>query len=248
MALHALRNIEEKETGGHDPSPFHVAIIMDGNGRWARQRGLPHLSGHKQGAEALRSVLEAAHAIGIGYLTVYGFSNENWGRPAHEVAGLMQLLRVYLEQEAHELDKAGLRFRVIGDRSRLDQNIAAMITAIEERTANNTKLNFTVAISYGGRSDILQAARSVAAEAVAGRLDPDMIDEDVFSSHLATFDLPDPDLLIRTSGELRISNFLLWQSAYTELAFSDKLWPDFGGDDLRALVAEFRERDRRFGR
>ena len=245
MTLHSLQNVQIKKSD--DLAPFHVAIIMDGNGRWARQRGLPHLAGHRQGAEALRSVLEAAHTVGIHYLTVYGFSSENWGRPEHEVSGLMQLLRVYLEQESSKLHEAGLRFRVIGDRSRLDQKIIDKIASIEERTAHNNKLNFTVAISYGGRVDILQAARSLAQEAAAGRLDPDMIDENLFSSYLATFDLPDPDLLIRTSGELRISNFLLWQSAYTELAFSDKLWPDFSGDDLQAIVTEFHERDRRFG-
>ncbi len=245
MTLHSLQNVQVKKSNG--PHALHVAMIMDGNGRWARQRGLPHLAGHRQGAEALRSVLEVAHSIGIDYLTVYGFSSENWGRPAHEVSGLMQLLRVYLERESAKLHEAGLRFRVIGDRSRLDQKIIAMIAAIEERTARNSKLNFTVAISYGGRADILQAARSLAQQAAEGRLDPGMIDENLFSSHLATSNIPDPDLLIRTSGELRISNFLLWQSAYTELAFSDKLWPDFNGDDLQAIVAEFRERDRRFG-
>ena len=236
-----------RKPGFLNPVPRHVAIIMDGNGRWARHRGLPHLAGHEQGAEALRSVLETAGKIGVAYLTVYGFSSENWRRSPQEIAGLMQLLRVYLKRELVELHGAGVRLRVIGERTRLEDDITTMIAAAEKQTENNTKLHFTVALNYGGRADILNAVRTLARKVSARTLDCDDIDEHLFCAHLDTADLPDPDLLIRTSGELRISNFLLWQSAYTEFAFSEKLWPDFRGDDLRTIIDEFRARERRFG-
>ena len=235
------------ETEGPGPVPQHVAIIMDGNGRWARARRLPRTAGHKKGAEAVQRTLEAANDLGIRYLTLFGFSSENWNRPEGEVFDLMGLLRRYLQSETAELHRKNIRIRVIGDRSRFSDDIVSLITTAEEMTAGNDGLNLTAALSYGGRQDIATAARMIAAKAAAGELSPDAIDEDVFGQHLWTHDLPDPDLMIRTSNEQRISNFLLWQCAYTELVFSDVLWPEFGRESLEKAVAEYNRRDRRFG-
>ncbi len=228
-------------------APSHVAIIMDGNGRWAKARGRPRIVGHRQGAEALRRTVAGAIDLGISYLTLYGFSSENWNRPANEIEDLMALLRRYLRAEIAELNKDGIRLRVIGERDRLPRDIVELITDAEVRTEDCDRLNLTMAISYGGRQDILAAARGLAAAARAGRLDPAEIDEKRFAGALSTHGLPDPDLVIRTSGEQRMSNFLLWQSAYSELVFLDKCWPDFGKEDLVDAIREFGRRDRRYG-
>jgi undecaprenyl diphosphate synthase len=227
--------------------PRHVAIIMDGNGRWAQARGMFRTAGHRSGMEAVRRTVEAAGELGIPYLTIFGFSSENWRRPVEEVQELMLLLRLYLRSEIAELHRNGTRVRVIGDRSRLAPDIVNLIEHAEALTRGNDTLNLTVALSYGGRQDILNAARAVAEEARASGLDPAAIDEAYFSRCLWTADLPDPDLLIRTSGEQRISNFFLWQSAYAELVFVDTLWPDFSRSDLEHAIREFRRRERRYG-
>jgi undecaprenyl diphosphate synthase len=229
------------------PPPVHVAIIMDGNGRWANARGLPRTVGHQRGAEAVRRAVTGATELGIGYLTLYGFSSENWKRPAAEIDDLMALLRFYLRSEITEMHRNGVRVRVIGDRERLAPDIVALIDEAEQRTRANVRLNLTVALSYGGRAEIALAARRLAEDAQAGRLDPAGIDETLFARHLLTAGIPDPDLVIRTSGEMRISNFLLWQSAYAELVFLDRLWPDFTKDDLADAIREYHRRDRRYG-
>ncbi len=228
-------------------APRHVAIIMDGNGRWASARGLPRAAGHRQGAEAVRRTVAGAIELGIPYLTLYGFSSENWKRPATEVEDLMGLLRRYLQGEIAELHKKGIRLRVIGERGRLPKDIVRLIDDAEARTAGMDQLDLTMAISYGGRQDIVSAARRLAEEVAAGRLDPAEIDDRRLSEALSTHGIPDPDLVIRTSGEQRISNFLLWQSAYSELIFVERLWPDFGKDDLADAIREFQQRDRRYG-
>ena len=227
--------------------PRHIAIIMDGNGRWAKSRGLPRIAGHRRGAEAVRRTLVAAGEIGIPYLTLFGFSSENWKRPHEEVDDLMGLLRHYLRGEIAELHKNGVRLRVIGDRARLSADIVAMIANAEALTRDNPGVNLTIALSYGGRAEIVAATRAVAADVAAGRIALDAIDERLIAGYLFTADLPDPDLLIRTSGEQRISNFLLWQCAYAELVFTKTLWPDFGRADLEQAIAEYGGRDRRYG-
>lgn len=227
--------------------PIHVAIIMDGNGRWARARGLPRVAGHRKGVEAVRRTLEAARALGIGYITLYSFSSENWRRPETEVKELMQLLRFYLRSEIADLHRNGIRLRVIGDRNRLAPDIVQTIENAESLTAGNSALTLVVALSYGARQEITAAAQTLARAVAEGRLQADAIDEEMFSRHLSTSGIPDPDLLIRTSGELRLSNFLLWQSAYAELVFLDTLWPDFDRAGLEAALEEYRRRDRRYG-
>jgi undecaprenyl diphosphate synthase len=229
------------------PPPVHVAIIMDGNGRWAKLRGLPRTAGHRRGVEAVRETVKAAVDLGIGYLTLYGFSSENWNRPPPEVDDLMGLLRFYLRSEIAELHRQGVRLRSIGDRARLAPDIVRLIEEAEERTRGNVKLNLTIALSYGGRNEILRAMRLIAADVAAGRLSADAVDETALEERLFTHGLPDPDLVIRTSGEQRISNFLLWQSAYSELVFDDCLWPDFGRENLGRAVEEFQRRERRYG-
>lgn len=229
------------------PPPVHVAIIMDGNGRWAAGHGLPRVAGHRRGADAVRTAIRAAVKEGVQYLTLFGFSSENWKRPLTEVDDLMGLLRYYLRSEIAELHKEGVRLRIIGDRSRLAPDIQAMIEDAERRTEANTRLNLIVALSYGARAEIAAAARALARDARDGRLDPESIDEDAVAARLFTRDIPDPDLLIRTSGEMRVSNFLLWQVAYTEFLFVDRLWPDFSEADFETAVREYRGRDRRFG-
>lgn len=227
--------------------PRHVAVIMDGNGRWAKARGLPRTAGHRKGVDAVRRLVEAARDLGVPYLTIFSFSSENWRRPEEEVSDLMQLLRFYLRSEIADLHKAGVRLRVIGDRTRLAADIVQLIDRAEELTAANTVQTLVVALNYGARQEIAAAARRLAEDARAGRLDPSGIDETALGARLFTAGLPDPDLIIRTSGEKRISNFLLWQSAYAELVFVDTLWPDFTKRDLEAAIEEFHRRERRFG-
>jgi len=229
------------------PIPQHVAIIMDGNGRWAAARGLPRTEGHRKGAEAARKVIKSASKHGIKHLTLFGFSSENWKRPSSEVMDLMGLLRLYLSKELSALHKQGVRFRVIGERSRLPQDTQDLISTAENRTCNNQGLNLTVALSYGGRAEIVNTVQTLAERVKSGALDPADITEDLFDGNLETDGIPDPDLLIRTSGEQRISNFLLWQCAYSEFLFTDVLWPDFGNDAFEAAIREFQSRDRRYG-
>jgi len=229
------------------PPPAHVAIIMDGNGRWAKSRGLPRVEGHRRGVEAARKVVQAAPDLGIDYLTLFGFSSENWARPQAEVRDLMGLLRLYLRNEVTNLHKNGARLRVIGDRERLSDDIRALIEDAEALTRANTRLQLIIALSYGARAEIVAAARHLAEAAKEGRLDPADIDDATFDRELLTADIPDPDLLIRTSGEVRLSNFLLWQCAYTELVFTDRLWPDFDRSDLEQAIEEFHRRERRYG-
>mgnify|MGYP000028100467 CR=1 FL=1 len=223
--------------------PKHVAVIMDGNGRWAKARGLPRTAGHKQGLEAARRATQAASTIGIQYLTLFGFSNENWSRPKNEIFDLMGLLRMYLRAEAADLHKNNVRMRVIGRRDRLDADIVELIENTEKLTAANTGLNLTIALDYGGRQDIAQAVAQIVAKGVA----VDAVNEDMIADHLMTANMPEPDLLIRTSGEERISNFLLWQCAYTEFYFTDVLWPDFSFEHMEQAVIAYACRQRRFG-
>lgn len=228
-------------------APAHVAIIMDGNRRWASARGLPRAAGHRKGVEAVRRTVEAARDLGVRYLTLYSFSSENWNRPEDEIADLMQLLRFYLRGEIANLHKHGVRLRVIGDRSRIAPDIVALIENAEQLTAENPGQTLTIALSYGGRQEIVDTARRLAEDVRAGRLDPADIDERRFGAGLFTAGMPDPDLCIRTSGEKRISNFLLWQLAYAELVFLDTLWPDFTKRDLEDAIQEFHRRERRYG-
>jgi undecaprenyl diphosphate synthase len=227
--------------------PCHVAIIMDGNGRWAAARGLPRIAGHRAGAQAVRRTIEAAITNKVAWLTLYAFSSENWSRPQAEVLDLTGLLRHYIRQELAELKAQGVRLRVIGDPTRFDSDIRGDLARAEQETAGNTKLNLNVALSYGARLEILAAARRAAEAARAGTLDPATLDEATFAGLLTTAGMPDPDLVVRTSGEHRLSNFLLWQSAYAELVFTDVLWPDFGPPEFASALAEFSRRERRFG-
>lgn len=229
------------------PIPQHIAVIMDGNGRWAKARGMPRVAGHRKGVDAVRACVETSVEIGIKYLTLFSFSSENWRRSADEVGDLMGLLRRYLKSEMADLHSKNIRFRVIGDRSALAPDIVRLIEDAENMTDSNQGLTLILALSYGGRAEIARAARKIARAVELGLLKPDAIDEDQFSGFLDTAGIPDPDLLIRTSGEQRISNFLLWQCAYTEFLFVDTLWPDFRADDLRRAIDDFGTRDRRFG-
>jgi len=225
----------------------HVAIIMDGNGRWATNRSWPRLVGHRKGAERVKQIVRCAPDLGIEWLTIYAFSTENWRRSTEEVLGLMGIFARYIEREADRLAAEGVRMRFIGDRSRLDKKLQALMAGIEERTAHLGRLNLTVAINYGGRDEMTRAIRTLAAEVAAGRLEAGTITDTMISGALDTHDLPDPDLVIRTSGETRTSNFLPWQSAYAEYEFTSTLWPDFSPDELARIVARFGNRDRRFG-
>ncbi len=219
--------------------PRHVAIIMDGNGRWAKARGLPRAAGHRAGAEATRAVLRAAGEAGVECLTLYAFSSENWRRPAQEISDLTGLLRFYIQRELNTLHKEGIRLKIIGDHNAFEAETAKMVDKAVERTAGNTRMTLAIALNYGSRAELVQAARTAAA---AGEIDEDSIDR-----ALDTHDLPPLDLLIRTSGEQRLSNFLLWQAAYAELLFVDTLWPDFDGDALRAALSDYARRERRYG-
>ena len=232
---------------GQASVPRHLAVIMDGNGRWAQQRHRPRLVGHRAGARAVKRCVEFCLDRGIEALTLFAFSSENWNRPAEEVGGLMKLFVGALEREVDELHRLGARLRFIGARDRFDAPLLARMQAAEALTAGNSRLHLNIAASYGGRQEIAAAARALAEEVAAGRLRPDQIDEAALDARMALAGLPAPDLFIRTGGELRISNFLLWQLAYTELWFTDALWPDFGRDDLAAALAEYARRRRRFG-
>lgn len=229
------------------PVPTHVAIIMDGNGRWAAARGLPRFEGHRRGVEALRRTLRAAQDLGIGYLTVYSFSSENWRRPPQEVSDLMGLLKRFIRKDLADLHKSNVRVRIIGSRQGLSEDIRILLDEAEVLTQHNTGLTFVVAFNYGGRQEIAEAARRLAADVVAGRASLDDITPEALDARLETRGMPDPDLVIRTSGEQRISNFLLWQGAYSEFVFTPVLWPDFDRAALEDAIADFRGRDRRFG-
>lgn len=227
--------------------PKHVALILDGNGRWAKKRLMPRKYGHAQGAKTVEKICEEAWRMGIKYLTVYAFSTENWKRPEDEINAIMKLLRDYLKNCLEISKKNDMRVRVIGDRSGLKDDIVKAIEDLEEKSKNNKGLNFQVALNYGGRDEITRAVRSIAQQVKEGTLKVEDIDQDKISSFLDTADIPDPDLMIRTSGEQRISNYLLWQLAYSEFYFTDVLWPDFTKEDLEKAVAFYNKRDRRFG-
>ena len=228
-------------------APRHVAIIMDGNGRWAKQRGRPRLFGHHAGAKRVREIVEACPDFGVEYLTIFAFSTENWKRTQVEVAGLMSLFRRYIAKETRAMKAEGVRVRFIGDRVRLDAKLIKLMTELEQETETNSRVHLTIALNYGGRDEVARATQRLAQDVASGLLDPDDIDEETLPRYLDTRVLPDPDLVIRTSGEARISNFLLWQSAYAEYEFIDTLWPDFSKAEFGALCASFGGRDRRFG-
>ena len=228
-------------------APAHVAIIMDGNGRWAQQRGRPRLFGHHAGAKRVREIVEACPELGVKYLTIFAFSTENWKRTQVEVAGLMSLFRRYLEREANELFTSGVCVRFIGDRVRLDDKLVSLMDEMELCTADNDRVHLTVALNYGGRDEVTRAAQRLAFEVAEGRLKHQDVDAETLASFLDTHVLPDPDLVIRTSGEARISNFLLWQSAYSEYEFVDTLWPDFTATEFAKVLKSYGKRDRRFG-
>ncbi|MCB5409774.1 polyprenyl diphosphate synthase [Pseudogemmobacter faecipullorum] len=225
----------------------HIAIIMDGNGRWATNRGWPRLVGHRKGVERVREIVRAAPDLGVTHLTLYAFSTENWKRSTEEVLGLMAIFARYIQREAAELGREGVRLRFIGDRTRLAPKLQRLMAGIEAKTAHLDRLNLTVAINYGGRDEILRAARAIATDAAEGRFNPEDLTEAAFSGRLDSFDLPDPDLVIRTSGETRTSNFLAWQAAYAEYEFTPTLWPDFTPVELGEILERFAGRDRRFG-
>ena len=227
--------------------PVHVAIIMDGNGRWAKKRGLPRTAGHAQGARVVEQILEDADHMGIRYLTVYAFSTENWSRPDSEVKALMNLLRTYMKTSLAKCARNNVRIRVIGDKSRLDSDLQASIANLEKETASNTGIGFQIAINYGSRDEIIRAVRKASQKVKDSELNPEDITEDMISDELDTAGIPDPDLLIRTGGEQRISNFLLWQTAYSELYFCDAAWPDFNKAELEKAVDAFNNRERRYG-
>lgn len=227
--------------------PHHVAIIMDGNGRWATQRGRPRLYGHHAGARRVREIVEACPDLGVKYLTVFAFSTENWKRTQTEVSGLMSLFRRYITRESQTLLENGICVRFIGDRLKLDETLVRMMDELELMTADNDVVHLTIALNYGGRDEVARATKRLAREVAAGRIDPDRVDAETLASFLDTFVLPDPDLVIRTSGEARISNFLLWQSAYSEYEFVDTLWPDFTGPEFAKVVGRFARRERRYG-
>jgi undecaprenyl diphosphate synthase len=228
--------------------PVHVAIIMDGNGRWARQRGLDRIFGHQQGVVALRNVIEAAAELGIKYLTLYAFSTENWGRPDEEVSALMGIMIQSLNKETDTLIKNNIRLKAIGDVDRLADDVKERLSETIRLTENCTGLTLMVAISYSSRWEITEAARKIYSDINSGKLAIENVTEDVFGNYLTTSEAPDPELMIRTSGELRISNFLLWQLAYAELYFTEKLWPDFGKDDFYEAIIDYQKRERRFGK
>ena len=228
--------------------PRHVAIIMDGNGRWARRRGLPRFYGHREGVKVVKRIITKACEIPIPVLTLYAFSRENWERPQEEIMVLMELLRAYLREELPEMKARGIRFRVIGERERFPSDIQEMIARCEEETASCSRMTLVLALSYGGRAEIVRAVKLLAEEVKAGKVSPEAITPETFARYLYTADLPDPDLLIRTSGEQRISNFLLYQCAYTEFYFTPVLWPDFTEEEFLKALLDYQRRERRFGR
>ncbi|MDV4168193.1 polyprenyl diphosphate synthase [Rhodovulum sp. FJ3] len=227
--------------------PKHVAIIMDGNGRWAQQRGRPRLFGHQAGARRIREIVNACPDLGVKYLTIFAFSTENWKRTQTEVSGLMSLFRRYIQKEAQDLHDEGVRVRFIGDRVRLEPKLVKLMDELEELTEGNDLVHLTIALNYGGRDEVARATKRLAQEVAAGRLDPETVDSETLARFLDTCVLPDPDLVIRTSGEARISNFLLWQSAYAEYEFIETLWPDFTKDIFGEIIARYGGRERRFG-
>jgi undecaprenyl diphosphate synthase len=227
--------------------PRHIAVIMDGNGRWAKERGLPRRDGHRAGAESVREIMEACKELGVEYLTLFAFSSENWSRPEAEVHALMSLLERFLREKAKDLDKQNVRLLAIGQLERLPPKTRALLDSIIAHTANHSSMTMVLALSYGAREEIVAATRSLAADAAAGMIDPATIDAELFASRLQTTGIPDPDLLIRTSGEMRISNFLLWQISYAEIVIVKKNWPDFRQGDLFEAVGEYQNRHRRFG-
>lgn len=228
--------------------PNHVAIILDGNGRWAKKRLMPRNYGHVKGAKTVEEICDVANDFGIKYLTVYAFSTENWNRPEKEVQALMKLLKNYLKDCIERSNKNNMRVRVIGDKTGLNDELREKIEELEEITKNNTGINFTIALNYGSRDEMLRAMRNMAKDIKSGSIEPEQIDKDIFESYLDTKGIPDPDLLIRTSGEQRLSNYLLWQLAYTEFYFTEVLWPDFSAEELKKAVLAFNKRDRRFGK
>ena len=229
------------------PSPCHVGIIMDGNGRWARAHGLPRGEGHRRGVEALRRAVRFAVRRGIRYLTLFSFSSENWSRPKDEVQALFNLVRIFVRSDLAELSRGNVRIRIIGDRAGLPADILALLSEAEAATAANSGLNLVVAFNYGARDELVRAARKLARRVRDGEISADAIDQDLFEQALDTSGIPDPDLIVRTSGEQRISNFLLWQAAYAEFIFLPVLWPDFGDDEFEAALQEFAARERRYG-
>ena len=241
------QGLDTRADDGSHTGPRHVAIIMDGNGRWATQRGRPRLFGHHAGAKRVREIVESCPDIGVEYLTIFAFSTENWKRTQVEVAGLMDLFRRYIAKETRALAELGARVRFIGDRERLDAKLVKLMEELEKATAGNNKVNLTIALNYGARDEVSRATKLLAEDVARGLLDPANVDEETLSRYLDTRVLPDPDLVIRTSGEARISNFLLWQSAYAEYEFIDTLWPDFSREEFASLCASYGERDRRFG-
>ena len=238
---------EGKRPVERGPAPRHVAIIMDGNGRWAKKRGLPRVAGHRAGAEAVRQTMRAAVKYGVEVLTLYAFSSENWRRTEEEVSDLKGLLGYYLERELDSLAKEGVRLRLIGDYSKFGPELSARLERAKTRLEGNARLTLVVALNYGSRAEIAQAAGKLAAKAAAGEIDPSVIDETSLAAELDTHGLPELDLLIRTSGEVRLSNFLLWQAAYAEMIFTPTLWPDFGEEEFGDLLAQYSARERRFG-
>lgn len=244
MATSAQQIVTETGDAG---ALSHVAIIMDGNGRWATKHGKARAQGHRKGADAVREAIEGAVECGVQYLTLYAFSSENWNRPAEEVSDLMGLLKLYLQREIKTLHKQGIRLRIIGRRDRLSADIISMIDKAEEKTAANTRMTLVIALSYGSRDEIVAAMQKLAQAVAKGELSPEDINEARVSSVLWTHDIPDPDLIIRTSGEQRLSNFLLWQAAYAEFSFPDILWPDFTKAEFKLAVEDFLGRNRRFG-
>lgn len=242
-----IPDIAAVPAGDGPAPPVHVAIIMDGNGRWASARGLPRLEGHRRGVEALRRTVRNAGELGIKVLTIFSFSTENWSRPAQEISDLMGLIKRFVREDLAELHGAGVRVRMIGDRNGIDPEILKLVADAEKLTEANEKLTLVVAFNYGGRQEIVRAARRIANAAATGGLDPEAIDQNLVEGYLDTADLPEPDLVIRTSGELRLSNFLLWQSAYAEFIVLPVLWPDFDRLTLEQAIDEFHRRQRRFG-
>jgi undecaprenyl diphosphate synthase len=242
--------LEDPHAASDDPAapmPQHVAIIMDGNGRWAAERGLPRAIGHRSGVDAVRRTVRAAIDLGIPYLTIYSFSSENWARPPEEIDDLMGLIRRFIRRDLAELHQSNVRIRIIGERDRVDAKMMKMIDEAVELTRDNTALTLVIAFNYGSRIEIAKAAKRLAEEVAAGRMQPAEITPERLDAALDTHGIPDPDLLIRTSGEMRLSNFLLWQAAYAELVFVDSYWPDFGRELLESAIGEFRRRTRRFG-
>lgn len=245
MALQAVA--DPVANSGDAPTPRHVAIIMDGNGRWAARNGVSRSKGHRKGADAVREAIEGAIKNSVEYLTLYAFSSENWNRPQDEVSDLMGLLKMYLKKEVRTLSKEGVKLKVIGRRNKLAPEIIKLIDQAEENTCGNTRLTLVIALSYGSRDEITHAAQKIAQLTVEGKIKPEDITEQLIQDNLFTNDIPDPDLIIRTSGEQRLSNFLLWQSAYSEFLFSPILWPDFTQQTFTEAVREFQSRDRRYG-